>query len=178
MSLSGILLLLVVGVVIALAWFADDWLNPPHRRDAFYAEHRAALLVGTVRQGISALPAAAMEIRRGEHRADLLAVYDDGTIVHLRRGPRTSIRMSTPNDQRMGEKQQRFRDAIAAEGEAFDASAATAAPPVGTAVAYWRRGDSLRAGAPAPLEDVQGGRHALSRAWEAWDPLVFSLKRR
>ena len=72
----------------------------------------------------------------------------------------------------MKEKQRRFRDAT--QGDGVGVPAGGSLPAVGTAVAHWRHGDALLAGAPVPLDDVRNGRHALSGAWEVWDSLSRS----
>jgi hypothetical protein len=178
MILSGstIFVMLVVVAMTAVAVYGALLLEPraKKRSAASYVRNRAALFAGTLREGMHALPAAAMEVRIGEGRAGLLAVYDDGATAFLQWGPRASGRIWTSKEPRMDEKQRRFRDAIATHGEGVAVVAGGPLPTIGTVVGHWRRADALVAGAPVPLDDVRNGRHALSGAWEVWGSLSRS----
>jgi hypothetical protein len=178
MSGSTIFMMLVVGAMTAVAVVVAARLEPGWKKRcaASYARNRTALFAGTLREGVHALPAAAMEVRIGEQRARLLAVYDDGATAFLLCGPRASATIWTPKEPRMDEKQRRFRDAIAAQGDGVAVPAGGSLPAVGTAVAHWRRGDTLLAGPPVPLVEVREGRHALSGAWEVWGSLSRSWR--
>jgi hypothetical protein len=128
-----------------------------------FPSRRAALLGGTLREGVRRVPLAVMEVRKSDFDSMIVAVYEDGAVAGLQTAPTNDVMVFTPRDDD-SHLHGAFLDAMRAQSGEFRYSGDFDEPPVGSVIAYLRRGEELLASAPMSREELRDGRHPLSEA--------------